>query len=1328
MTVTRTIPTPQGDAEYFPLADVADAGRLARLPYVVRVMLENLLRHQGRGAGAAQLDALARWPASGRIEIPFHPARVVMQDLTGVPVVADLGAMRDAVARLGGDPSRVNPRIHGDLVIDHSVIVDAFGVPEAFQRNVAREVERNTERYAFLRWAQRAFDRFSVVPPGAGIVHQVNLEFFAKVVMTEQFEGRLLAIPDTLLGTDSHTTMIGGLSVLGWGVGGIEAEAALLGEPVAMLPPLVVGVKLTGRMREGATATDLVLTVTEMLRDYGVVGKFVEFFGPALDSLTVADRATISNMSPEYGATEGIFPIDAQTLSYMTSTGRDLPLINLVERYAREQSLFRDSTSVDPEFDETLELDLGTVEPSLAGPRRSHDRVAISDVPGAYKKELAAIRREDSPMPREVKLDGTNVGDGSVVIAAITSCTNTSNPSVMVAAGLLARNAVARGLKVPPFVKTSLAPGSPVVMDYLRNAGLIQPLEALGFYLVGFGCTTCIAEGTPVLEGAGTARPIEQLPPGGGASVFGAAPDGGIATAPQTAAFEQGLRECVALTMQDGRMLICTPDHQVLRQDGRWVRADELEPGTDRVVVGLDVPVDEPQCDEAGYVLRTGTYTFAMDTPAARQRTLAFARLLGHLLDDGSISRLGQARVNVGQAVDRQAALADIELITGKRPAGTRYDDRKWSIVLPSDLAAAIVSLAGVRVGRRIDQTPSLPDFILEDHCPVSVVREFLAGAFGADGTAPLLKRLGAAEASAILEQPAYSHSVKAEHVEAQKTVMLEIVKLLRRCNVQTDRAAVREYPVRRAASSYDPPQDGASRVEVRLELTDGLSFVTNVGFRYCVAKSLRASAAAVYWRTVASITDGFPSPAQVLHEIGARDWFAALQPRSSADFSKRYCVAKESLTLPTFSLKVLDRRPAGPRPVYDISVADLQSFVAGSVVVHNCIGNSGPLPDDVSAAVDENDLAVAAVLSGNRNFEGRIHQQVRMAFLASPPLVVAYALAGSVDVDLDTQPLGTDGRGRAVMLAEIWPSDDEISKTVEAAMDPGSYRERFGHIYDGTPVWNGLAVPDTALYRWDTSSTYIARPPFLDDAKIEPEPVKDITGARVLVIVGDSVTTDHISPAGPFAATAPAGQWLIDHGVSPAQFNTYGSRRGHHEVMIRGTFANIRLRNKLVAPKEGGYTEHQPSGEQMTIFEASQRYKAENVPLLAIAGKEYGTGSSRDWAAKGPALLGIRAVIAESYERIHRTNLIQMGVLPLQFPPGDGADSLGLSGREVYAIEGLTTLDPGMTVRVLATKQDGSSVAFDAVCRLDSPTEVRYYREGGILPAVVRELVRSNN
>jgi len=860
---------------------------LGRLPVTVKILLENVLRHAGDGVvREADVAALAAWrpgaAATSEVEIPFMPARVILQDFTGVPAVVDLTAMRDAMAELGGNPARVNPLVPADLVIDHSVQVDRYGTADAFAFNVEREYERNGERYQLLRWAQTAFDDLRVVPPGTGIVHQVNLEYLASVVARRRdADGRgEVAFPDTLVGTDSHTTMINGLGVLGYGVGGIEAEAVLLGQPLYQPMPKVVGVRLSGELPEGSTATDLVLVVTQMLRSYGVVGTFVEFTGDGLAGLALADRATISNMSPEFGATATLFPIDEETLVYLRLTGRPAGQVALVERYAREQGLWREP-GVTPEFDALLTLDLGSVEPSLAGPRRPQDRVALRDLGSNFRAAYPAAATSYPSVRVEAAGRSVEVASGSVAIAAITSCTNTSNPTVMVAAGLLARNAVARGLTVPPTVKTSLAPGSRAVTEYLRGAGLLEPLEKLGFALAGYGCTTCI--------------------------------------------------------------------------------------------------------------------------------------------------------------------------------------------------------------------------------------------------------------------------------------------------------------------------------------------------------------------------------------------------------------------------------------------------------------GNSGPLDVPVAKAIEENDLVVAAVLSGNRNFEGRIHPLVRASYLASPPLVVAFALAGTVNIDLTTQPLGVGSDGRPVYLRDLWPAAEEVRKTVGTAVSAELFRAAYASVFDGDARWRALDIPTGDRYRWAADSTYVARPPFFVGLQPEPEPVTGIAGARVLALLGDSVTTDHISPAGSIAAWSPAGKWLVEHGVPPVEFNSYGARRGHHEVMKRGTFANIRLRNAL-ADREGPFTIHLPDGEATTIFDASVRYAAERVPLLVIAGKEYGSGSSRDWAAKGPRLLGVRAVIAESFERIHRSNLVGMGILPLQFLPGESAANLGLTGREAYTV---TLPDDGPAPRsrvgVAARADDGAERRFEAIVRLDGPIELDYYRQGGILPAVLRRLARES-
>ncbi len=861
---------------------------VSKLPFTIKILLENLLRHvDGRVVTEDDVVALAQWQpqAEKRPDIPYMPARVVLQDFTGVPAVVDLAAMRDAMKRFHGDPAKINPHIRADLVIDHSVQVDYFGSLYALYYNAEREFERNKERYAFLRWAQKAFQNFSVVPPDTGIIHQVNLEYFAKVVLLGQEDGEAVAYPDTLVGTDSHTTMIAGLGVLGWGVGGIEAEANMLGQPLYMLTPDVIGFKLTGELPEGATATDLVLTVTQMLRQKGVVGKFVEFFGPGISNLSLADRATISNMSPEYGATVGFFPVDMESLRYLIGTGRSEELVELVHRYTQEQGLFRTDETPDPVYTDVLELDMSTVEPSIAGPKRPQDRIPLREAKPSFHQVLKSFGREpkegNGRKKAEVEFDGieTELSDGAVVIAAITSCTNTSNPSVMMAAGLVAKKAVELGLDVKPWVKTSLAPGSRVVPRYLEEAGLLPYLEALRFHVVGYGCTTCI--------------------------------------------------------------------------------------------------------------------------------------------------------------------------------------------------------------------------------------------------------------------------------------------------------------------------------------------------------------------------------------------------------------------------------------------------------------GNSGPLPEPVAQAVKEKDLIVAAVLSGNRNFEGRVNPLTRANYLASPPLVVAYAIAGTMDIDLLNEPLGKDPNGQPVYLKDIWPSQEEIREAIRRSLKPEMFEEQYKDVYKGNELWESLPVPDSALYPWDPNSTYIQEPPFFKDMPLDPPPIEEIRGARVIALLGDTVTTDHISPAGPIPIDSPAGQYLLSKGVDPRDFNTYGARRGNHEVMMRGTFANIRLRNLLVPGKEGGWTVYFPTGEVMTIYDAAMKYKEQGIPLLVIAGKEYGTGSSRDWAAKGTLLLGIKAVIAESFERIHRSNLVGVGVLPLEFLPGQNRETLGLTGKEVYDIEGLSDdLQPRQLVTVRARDEEGREKVFQVRVRLDTPIEVEYYRHGGILQYVLRHLI----
>jgi aconitate hydratase len=876
-----TLTTKGGPVTYYRLdAPVRHGGgTLDRLPYTVRILLENVLRQQAQGL-AADKDALAlatwdpRHLAAG--ELPFLPSRVVLQDFTGVPAVVDLAAMRSAVARLGGDPQQINPLVPVDLVIDHSVQVDVFGSSQAYAANVGHEYERNRERYLLLRWAQKAFRNFRVVPPGRGIVHQVNLEFLAAVVQRREIGGETFAFPDTLVGTDSHTTMVNGLGVLGWGVGGIEAEAVLLGQPLYLLAPEVVGFRMHGELPAGTTATDLVLTVTQILRKHGVVGRFVEFTGVGLSSLALADRATLANMSPEYGATAALFPVDDETLRYLRATGRAEALVDLVERYCKEQHLFRTDVTPDPIFSEVLELDLATVEPSLAGPKRPQDRVSLGHVKEGFRASYPGQVEKHVP----VVVDGVRaeLGGGSVVIAAITSCTNTSNPAVMIAAGLLAKKAVERGIGTHPTVKTSLAPGSRVVTEYLRNAGLLSYLELLRFYVVGYGCTTCI--------------------------------------------------------------------------------------------------------------------------------------------------------------------------------------------------------------------------------------------------------------------------------------------------------------------------------------------------------------------------------------------------------------------------------------------------------------GNSGPLPEPVAAAIRADDLVVAAVLSGNRNFEGRIHPLVRASYLASPPLVVAYALAGTMDLDLTTDPLGTDANGQPVYLHEIWPSRAEVQTILGQVVRPDLFRESYGTVFEGDETWCALPVPEGALYAWERDSTYIQEPPFFVDLPAQPPPLRDVVGARALAVLGDSITTDHISPAGSIPPESPAGKFLVAHGVTPREFNSYGARRGNHEVMMRGTFGNVRLRNALAPGREGDWTRHMPSGEEMRIFDAAERYQADGVPLLVIAGKEYGSGSSRDWAAKGTLLLGVKAVLAESYERIHRSNLVGMGVLPLQFKPGESAATHALDGSETYDVLGLPTVAPRAELTVRVHRRDGGESQFKAVARVDSPIDIEYLRHGGILQMVLRSLV----
>ncbi|MFN8507051.1 MAG: aconitate hydratase AcnA [Dehalococcoidia bacterium] len=876
---------------YYRLPALTEAGLAGvdRLPFSLKILLENLLRYEdGRGVTRDDIEALANWkPGDPQDrEIAFTPARVLLQDFTGVPVVVDLASMREAITALGGDPKRINPLSPVDLVIDHSVQVDSFGTAGAFERNVALEFERNEERYKFLRWGQQAFSNFRVVPPGTGIVHQVNLEYLASVVFRKEEGGETIAYPDTLVGTDSHTTMINGLGVLGWGVGGIEAEAAMLGQPFSMLIPEVIGFRLTGRLPEGATGTDLVLRVTQMLRAKGVVGKFVEFFGTGLSQLPLASRATIANMAPEYGATMGFFPIDAETLNYLRFSGRDEALVELVEAYAKAQGLFRTDATADPMFTDVLELDLSEVEPAIAGPKRPQDRIALKDACADFNRNLASMVAEDAlGASVDVKAAAGEfpLKHGSVVIAAITSCTNTSNPEVMLGAGLVAKKAVEKGLKPPAWVKTSLAPGSQVVTDYLDAAGVTPALNAIGFNVVGYGCTTCI--------------------------------------------------------------------------------------------------------------------------------------------------------------------------------------------------------------------------------------------------------------------------------------------------------------------------------------------------------------------------------------------------------------------------------------------------------------GNSGPLDQAVTDAIKNGDLVAAAVLSGNRNFEGRVNPDTRANYLASPPLVVAYALAGRMDIDFERDPIGPGANGEPVYLRDIWPTQAEVAETVRNNVRSEMFRSRYAEVFEGPERWRTLETPTGDLFAWDPFSTYIKNPPYFEGLKPTPDPVGDITGARVLVMVGDSVTTDHISPAGNIAVNSPAGKYLLSHDVKREDFNQYGARRGHDDVMVRGTFANIRLRNLLVPGVEGGVTRHLPDGEQMAIYDASVKYRQAGVPLVVLAGKEYGTGSSRDWAAKGVNLLGVKAVIAETYERIHRSNLVGMGVLPLQHLPGESRETLGLTGEETYTIAGLAEgLRPLTRLTVTATAADGTSKSFETLCRIDTPVELDYYRHGGILQYVLRQLAGSAN
>lgn len=888
LNALSTLKIPSGDVSFYSLKKIQDTfgGDLSKLPVSIRILLENVVRnYDGTVVNDIHVKALANWSAedNGNQEIPYNPARVILQDFTGVPCVVDLAAMRSVVNRLGGDPDKINPRVPVDLVIDHSVQVDYFGTDKAFTLNVEREYERNGERYAFLRWAQKAFDNFRVVPPGTGIVHQVNLECLADVVSTRDIDGNKVAFPDTLVGTDSHTTMINGLSVLGWGVGGIEAEACMLGQPLYMLIPDVIGFKLHGELEQGVTATDLVLTVTEMLRKKGVVGKFVEFFGPGLSKLALSDKATIANMAPEYGATMGFFPVDSETLNYLRITARE-DVVDLVEAYTKEQGIFRTDDTPDPVYTDTLELDISTVEPSMAGPSRPQDRVSLKDLKTSFENSLKEKTGNGADLDKKaiVQLNGdsSEMSNGSVAIAAITSCTNTSNPSVMVASGLVAKKAVEKGLTVDPTVKTSLAPGSRVVTDYLDAAGLSPYLDKIGFDLVGYGCTTCI--------------------------------------------------------------------------------------------------------------------------------------------------------------------------------------------------------------------------------------------------------------------------------------------------------------------------------------------------------------------------------------------------------------------------------------------------------------GNSGPLAAPIEESIKENDLTVSAVLSGNRNFEGRVHPFVKFSYLASPPLVVAFALAGTVDIDIYNEPIGNGSDGNPVFLKDIWPTQDEVKETVQNVLNPEIFNAQYSQVFEGDETWKSLETPEGNLYEWSDDSTYIREPNFFDDLTLELPETGDINGAHALAVLGHSITTDHISPAGSIPKEGPAGKYLISKGVEQREFNSFGSRRGNHEVMVRGSFANIRIRNLMVEGSEGGITKHVPTNEELAIYDASIRYQQEGLPLIVIGGKEYGTGSSRDWAAKGTLLLGVSVVIAESFERIHRSNLVGMGVLPLQFKDGDSAESLGITGYEKFDVEGIEDgLAPGKDILVRVMPPEGQDFTFNAICRLDSPVEVDYYKNGGILQTVLRQMMQ---
>ncbi len=1414
-SIKEKFDTPSGEANVFNILKMKEFGYdVERLPYSIRVLLENAARHSGRVHGALEAaHLLAQWPKSVDSETPFMPYRVLLQDYTGVPLVVDLAAMRDAAKSSGLQAKLVNSNVPVDLVIDHSIQVDAWGNDMAFAVNLEKEYERNSERYSLLKWAQSSFKGMRVFPPGKGICHQFNLEYLSQVVASSDKDGLLEVFPDTLVGTDSHTTMVNGLGCLGWGVGGIEAEAVMLGEPYHMPIPKVFGVKFTGTLHEGVTPTDLVLTVTERLREKNVVGAFVEYFGEGYGQLSVPDRATIGNMSPEYGATAGYFPVDDATLAYLRGTARPSAHVDLVSRYAKKFGFF--VSDIEPRYSEVIEISLDGIEPSIAGPRNPEERHTLVSVP-SFTRSLLEQRRHPPPSPAPASAvasrsqlmleeDGpihAGLSDGAVVIAAITSCTNTSNPTVMVGAGLIAKKAVEAGLSLKPWVKPSLAPGSTVVTDYLQNSDLLRYLDKLGFALVGYGCTTCIAEGTPVLLSDGTTRRIESFPVAGGALVFGPGVKGELDVALQTKLISNGVRECVELVLQDGRILTCTPDHKILRADGHWVRADQLKVGRDRVVVGLEGTRDGRGNDESGFLLRVGTLTFRMDTERERARTLAFARLLGHLLNDGSISKWGRGRMNAGQAVDRMLILNDIELLTGLRPAANRYDNRKWTVVLPKALTRSITALPGVQIGRRIHQAPALPAFVLESGCPVSVVREFLGGVFGADGHAPTMHRFGETEHDASLEPPALSLSTVPAHLEEMRSVMNEIIRLLGRCGVNTEGARVYDYPTRRSKSTYAPAADGIPRIEVRLTLSDGLSFIENVGFRYSVDKALKASAAAVYWRMINGIhrqrlwmasrlealheaqpalsfsraremaaavllghegenslppvvaphyalleghdrfsrlpkenghkfrpfhrdSCGFPSPVSLFAELGVREWFPPLGSWNEEERSSRHCVGKEATVLPTFSLRVVGRRPAGRRAVYDLTVENLHAFMASTVAVHNCIGNSGPLAPEIEKGIKDRDLYAVAVLSGNRNFDGRIHPLAKGSFLMSPMLVVAYALAGRIDFDFASTPLGKSADGKLVFLRDLWPTLDEVKKTVQSSLNSDLYARRYTDAMEGDERWKKLTSFEDEVYHWDPSSTYIRNPPWFDASQAGTSK-RDVSGARALAVFEDKVTTDHISPAGTIPVDSPAGGYLKEKGVGLIQLSTYGSRRGNHEVMVRGGFSNIRLRNLLAKGKEGGYTSHLPDGAVMSIYDAAMKYAEEKVPLVILAGKQYGTGSSRDWAAKAPRLQGVRAVIAESFERIHRSNLVAMGVVPLQFVEGEGVKKLGLTGEESFDITGLEGMSaPKQWVDAVARSRSGEK-RFRVLSRVDNETEMRYLEAGGVLPYVFERLRKS--